>query len=93
MPVQPPKLCGDITGAQQGDSVQWPNPGSNCTVSQSGTNPFPFCSIPPSSNNSININPSVPPVPQVIICVGPGTYQFVISCCSNDNAVHTVTVE
>jgi hypothetical protein len=97
MPVRQPALCADIPEANEGDSVQWQNPTVDCTVSQYGTTTFPFCSSPPSNPpTSINIKPAPPtPAPQVIICVGPGTYQFVISCCTIpvDNAVHTVTVE
>ena len=93
MPIQPPTLCSDIPGAHEGDFVQWPNPAVGCTVSQSGSGQFPFCSSPPSNPpTSININPAPAPVPQVIVCVGPGTYNFVISCCPGHDQVHTVTV-
>jgi hypothetical protein len=97
MPIQPPTLCSDITGAENGVEILWPNAPVGCIVSQYGTTTFPFCSSPPSNPpTSINIKPAPPtPAPQVIVCVGPGTYQFVISCCPGPvvNAVHTVTVE
>ncbi len=95
MPRQITQLCANNFNAGEGDEVQWLNPTPNCIVSQSGTDTFPFASIPPSIGNSINISPSPPiPVPKVLVVVPSSAtpYNYVISCCNDDQAVHTVTV-
>jgi len=95
MSVRQPQLCAADFPAKQGDEVQWQNPTLDCIVSQDGNNTFPFASIPPGNPaNSININPSIPPAPQVMVVVPPSTtpYSYQISCCPQQNPVHTVTV-
>lgn len=96
MPTQNPLLCAETFNANQGDQVQWQNPVTDCTISQDGTNPFPFASIPPSDPpNSINISPAPPfPVPKIMVTAPASAtpYTYVISCCDEDSGVHSVTV-
>jgi len=95
--IRTPALCALNFDADKGDSVEWKNATTNCIVSQNGTDPFPFSSSNPDEGVSNNINPSPPtPVPTVIV-IADGTsagkaYNYQISCCSQQNPVHTVTV-
>lgn len=96
MPTRTPLLCVDNFNANEGDQVQWQNPVTNCTISQDGTNPFPFSSIPPCDPpNCINISPPPPiPVPKILVTAPASAtpYTYVVSCCEDEQGVRSVTV-
>ncbi|MGA8763348.1 MAG: hypothetical protein WB562_10830 [Candidatus Sulfotelmatobacter sp.] len=77
-----PNICANFS-ASQNDTVQWQGAASGCQISQDGTKPWPF-------NLS---SPITLPTNSIIkVVVGSGTYYFNVSCCTQEQAVHTVTV-
>jgi len=77
-----PAICSDFS-ANTNDTVQWQGASAGCQISQDGTKTWPF-------NLS---SPITLPSPSVIkVVVGAGTYDYNVSCCSTEQATHTVTV-
>lgn len=88
-----PDICSDFKG-NMGDPVQWQRLPASCVVSQSGANnPFPFTPC-------IQVNGlyqiSLPSPSTITIASGltvGTTYSYVVSCCPQNQATHTVKVE
>jgi hypothetical protein len=77
-----PSICSDFS-AKTNDTVSWQGATSGCQISQIGTDTWPF-NLP---------SPITLPTASVVkVVVGSGTYSYNVSCCSTEQATHTVTV-
>jgi len=74
--LRTPGICDTNWPGNYNDTVQWQNVPAACTISQDGTNTFPF------SPNPVN------PATQIAtIIVKPPTtqpYSYAVSCCANE---------
>jgi hypothetical protein len=91
-----PNICSNFQGKPQ-DVVQWQGAPSSYTITQVDSNHvFPFT---PYTTNAQGLEQVSFPTPSTIT-IKPGlntqspnnVYSFNVSCCTSDNATHTVTV-
>ncbi len=69
-----PAICSDFHACTD-DIVQWQNvPSTGCVVSKGATAAWPFNAPSP-----ITLPSSTP----IKVTAGPGTYQIIVSCCTN----------
>jgi hypothetical protein len=83
MPAITVPIC-DSFSAKPGDIIEWTNIQPGCTVSQDGSNPWPFTVPPP-------ITPPAPGGVGIKIGLPPGTYCFIVSCCEKTRVCITIT--
>jgi hypothetical protein len=92
MPVttRKPNMCNSFSG-NPGDPVEWQGiPATGCTISQDGTNIFPFT---PAAQGPNGLYITLPTIAQITIKspLAAAPYTFDVSCCT-DHALKTVTV-
>lgn len=88
-----PDICTNFSG-DCGDPVNWQNvPSAGCTISQSGSHPFPF-SPATQGSNGYYINLPSPSTVTIKAGLSSGTsYEFIVSCCTQEAAPKTVTIK
>jgi hypothetical protein len=83
--LRTPSMCSDFSG-DPGDPVEWQGvPSNGCTISQNGTNTWPFNLASPitlPAPSTITIKPGL----------SSGAYYFNVSCCTSEQATKTVDV-
>jgi hypothetical protein len=87
-----PDICSDFTGGN-GAQVAFQNvPGTGCTLAQNGANnAFPFIPSTQGANGLREAN--IYPGDILTIAVPtPRPYTYLVSCCPQNTATHTVTV-
>jgi hypothetical protein len=88
-----PPICSDFSG-NAGDPVQWQGVILPCKVSQISTGDnttFPFSPVQ-GSNGSYYIDLSLAIPITITSGLPPGDYKYIVSCCSQNQATHTVHV-
>jgi hypothetical protein len=85
-----PNICDSFSG-NPGDPVEWQDiPPTGCTISQDGSNTFPFA---PSTQGANGPYITLPTTANITIksTLTAASYTFQASCCA-DHALKTVTV-
>lgn len=83
MPAITVPICDNFS-ANPGDIIRWTGISPGCTVSQDGSNTWPFAVPPP-------ITLPVPGGVGVKVGLTPGTYCFIVSCCEKTRVCVTIT--
>jgi len=89
-----PKICDNFSG-DPGDPVQWQGVPASCTISQV-TSGYPDLTFPftPAQGSNGSYHISLPTLTTITIgsTLAAGTYHFNVSCCTTEQAVHSVNV-